>query len=331
MILKQSKLLLLFFSQANPLWKQFLSKGSVTQKDISLVSGVSQSTLSNWRKGGAADMGVLETEFAKFRSKIESSRNQNKQQMLDMLTRFWQQLTESPSDASVYDIAASTLSMTLEDVQKTLDQIIYERFTLFPMLPYSNEETAKAYVSKYGGCYTLWVRRVDKRDPNNLRQVWLKCPLRVRYMLRLGGQHVIRCKFNGPRFSTEPGERNFWEYDGFLRTRDSKVFWMFEKRENLGSDFFHAITGEGRVHEAVDGKGVRLTMAGTYLTTGQDIARSIEHDDVLIQRYSLAPTAPEPDIKHWMHNGAQILDPAVEETRQEFGRVEELWQEFASG
>jgi transcriptional regulator with XRE-family HTH domain len=328
MIPKQSKLLLLFFSKDNPLWKQLIAKGTVTQKDIAQASGVSQSTISNWRKGGSADIAVLEHEFNSLRDKIESSRNQNKQQMLEIVNRFWKQLTEGSREVPVYDIAASTLSMTMEDVQKTLDQIIYERFTLFPMLSYSNEETAKAYVQKYGGCYTIWLRRMDKRDLKKPRQVWLKCPLRVRYALYLGGRYVIRCKFNGPRFSTEAEERRFWEYDGFIRTRDNKVFWMFEKRENLGSDFFHAITGEGRYHGAVDGKDVRLTMSGTYLTTGQDDLRSIEHDDVLIQRYSLPPTADDADVRRWMHTGAQILDSELEETREEYKRVEELWRQF---
>ena len=328
MIPKRSKLLLLFFSKDNPLWKQLVSKSTVTQKEISQASGVSQSTISNWRKGGGADIGVLEHEFATLRTKIEGSRNQSKQQMLEIVNRFWKELTEGPLEVPVYDIAASTLSMTMEDVQKTLDQIIYERFTMFPMLSYNSEETAKAYVLKYGGSYTLWARRADNRDCKKPTPVWLKCPLRVRYALRLGSQHVIRCKLNAPRFFTEAGERKYWEYDGFLRTRGDKVFWMFEKRENLGSDFFHAITGEGRVHEAVDGNGVRLTMAGTYLTTGQDDSRSIERDDVLVQRYSLPPTAADAEIRHWMHTGAQILDAEQEETREEFERVEELWRQF---
>jgi hypothetical protein len=64
---KQSKLLLLFFSKDNPLWKQF-GGGRVTQKRIAEISGVSQSTISNWRKGGSADIGALGNEFHALRT-----------------------------------------------------------------------------------------------------------------------------------------------------------------------------------------------------------------------------------------------------------------------
>jgi hypothetical protein len=229
----------------------------------------------------------------------------------------------------VYDVAINTLSMTTEQYQKILDEIIYERSTLFPMLSYNSERVANDYFGKYGGYYILWVRRIDKRDSRET-PLWLKSPMQVRYPLRVGAQHFIRCKLNAPIFSTEQGQSTYWEYDGFLRTRANKVFWIFEKRENLGSDFFYAITEEGRIFQSSDGGEPRLTMSGAYLTTGQDAARSIEHTDVLVQRLSLSQSGIDKDEKlaHWMHSGAAILDPGCEETQAEFQRVEQLWREF---
>jgi hypothetical protein len=77
--------------------------------------------------------------------------------------------------------------------------------------------------------------------------------------------YIIRCKLNAPILATEVNQPRYWEYDGFLRTRGSKIFWTFEKREALGSDFFYFIT-EGRICGGND--NARLTLSGTYLTTG---------------------------------------------------------------
>jgi hypothetical protein len=328
MLPKQSKLLLLFFSKENPLWRQLVPHGSITQRVISAESGVSQSTISNWRKGASANLVLLGHEFNALRTRIERRHRASeiREKLLTAVNGFWHQLTTDSLDVPVYDVAEK-LSMSMEQTQRILDEIIYTRFTLFPMLSYNSEKTANSYALKYGGSYTLWARRVDRRG-SEAGPVWLKCPLRVRYALRLGSQHVIRCKLNAPRFSIQPGERKYWEYDGFLRTRGNKVFWMFEKREDLGSDFFFAITTEGRIHEADNQEGPRLTMAGTYLTTGQDDTVSIECSDVLIQRLSLPHSEQDNDIRNWMHNRAQILDPRQDATRGEFDRVEQLWRGF---
>jgi transcriptional regulator with XRE-family HTH domain len=332
MIPKQSKLLLLFFSKENPLWKEIIRK-TVTQKEISKTSGISQSTISNWRKGSDAAVAHVRHDLGVFKSNLQKRNWPSKEQkakIVATIDRFLDQLTANDPDVRVYDVAVETLSMTMQQCQKILDEIIYERFTLFPMLSYNSERAANDYFLKYGGSYVLWTRRIDKRDSGETA-LWLKSPMQVRYPLRVGAQHFIRCKLNAPIFSTEPGQETYWEYDGFLRTRDSKLFWIFEKRENLGSDFFHAITEEGRIYQSSDGGDPRLTMSGTYLTTGQDAARSIEHTDVLLQRLSLPRSGKEKDedIARWMHSGAAILDPRREETQAEFQRVEQLWREFA--
>ncbi len=93
---------------------------------------------------------------------------------------------------------------------------------------------------------------------------------------------AIRCKLNVPVIRIEPYRIPYWEYDGFMRPYENKVFWMFEKRELEGVDFFHLITCKGDVYGRND--EARFTLSGKYLTTGQDAQKSIVTDDVLLQR-----------------------------------------------
>jgi DNA-directed RNA polymerase specialized sigma subunit len=67
---KQSKLLLLFFSKENPLWKDIIRKKTVTQKEISKNTGISQSTISNW-KGSAADIAHVRHDLGVFKSNLQ--------------------------------------------------------------------------------------------------------------------------------------------------------------------------------------------------------------------------------------------------------------------
>jgi hypothetical protein len=329
MIPRQTKILLLFFSKENPLWTAFFGR-SVTQRAIAERTSISQSTLSNWRKGGGAHTPHIAGELLRLKGEVQDKRNLP----ADTKKRFTHAIDcllsecENPSPTSiVYDFARDILSMPMEKCQKVLDEIIYQRSTLFPTISYSSEGTATSYFGKYGGSYALWVRRRQLRD-SGPAHLWLQCPLRVRYVLKLGNSYVLRCKLNAPILAAESGQRDHWEYDGFLRTRDNKVFWMFEKRENLGSDFFYCITNEGRIHH--DGDDRRFMLAGTYLTTGQDEARSIEHSDVLLQRRSLPNSEPDEEIAKWMHKGFDILDPLDPQKQEAFAHVEALWESFTS-
>jgi transcriptional regulator with XRE-family HTH domain len=320
---------LLFFSKENPLWTAFFGR-SVTQKAIAERTRISQSTLSNWRKGGGASMTHIAGELLRLKTDIQEKRNLNadiKRRFFNAIDGLLSECQASTPTLSVYDFAKEILSMRMEECQKILDEIIYERSTLFPTITYTNETTATSYFAKYGGSYALWIRRRQFRD-SGPGYLWIQSPLRVRYVLRLGNSFLIRCKLNAPIFASESGQAAHWEYDGFLRTRDSKVFWMFEKRENLGSDFFYCITNEGRILQ--DGADRRFTLAGTYLTTGQDEVRSIEHSDVLLQRRSLPNSEPDEDIAKWMHEGFDILDPSDPEKHDAFRHVEELWETFTS-
>jgi hypothetical protein len=60
---------------------------------------------------------------------------------------------------------------------------------------------------------------------------------------------------------------------------------MFEKRIILGSDFFYFITG--KPFDYTIRRRSRKTLVGTYLSTGQDAARSIVADRVILQRLSI--------------------------------------------
>ena len=114
----------------------------------------------------------------------------------------------------------------------------------------------------------LWVRRLTGNGKSHY--IWLQAPLRVRYTLQIGTGYVVRCKLNAPLINPEP-PKTYWEYDGFLIKKASRIFWLFEKRDPDTVDHFHFITGTGRsFRQAFDDGEKSRTMCGTYLTTEQD-------------------------------------------------------------
>ena len=148
---------------------------------------------------------------------------------------------------------------------------------------------------------------------------------------------MIRCKLNAPMLTSDPQGITHWEYDGFLRTRNNKVFWMFEKREAMGSDFFFFITDQGRGYG--EGDQERLTLSGTYLTTGQDPGRSIVTSDVVLRRLSRAdienelaqlgerhaleiPHDDAQKIRGWMGRTAK----PVKAGEPEYSHINRLWK-----
>jgi transcriptional regulator with XRE-family HTH domain len=289
MITKQSKLLFLFFSKDNPLWKTLLAH-SPTQTEIATATDIKHSTLSNWRKGGEIDRRTIETAFHFLEGTISNTDldDRKKKDLLRTVRDFSTQYA-SPT-LKVYDIATRILGMTIDECQKIIDEVIYDKFTIFPAACYESPQDANEQFARFGGNYNLWARRTVHG-----KERWLKARLRVRYILKLKNRFIIRCKLNAPVLAQEyapvlsQGSPNIshFEYDGCVRTRNNKLYWTFEKREEAGSDFFYFITDQGKSLDE------RLILKGNYLTTGQDTARSIVSDNILLQRLTLTDVENE--------------------------------------
>jgi transcriptional regulator with XRE-family HTH domain len=284
MITKQSKLLFLFFSRENRLFEKLLSK-SPTQSEISAKTGLNQSTLSNWRRGGEIDRRTVLKAFDFLKRKINTDApEQHRRELLYTLDRFidvYVSVGAQHSNLRIYDIATDILGMNIEQCQKIIDEVIYDKHTIFPGICYDSATEASTAFEVLGGNYHLWVRRQLVGEA-----IWLKCPLRARYVLNLKNGTVLRCKLNAPVIHRDEFRIvTHWEYDGFCRERDNRVYWMFEKRIILGSDFFYFITG--KPFDYTIRRRSRKTLVGTYLSTGQDAARSIVADRVILQRLSI--------------------------------------------
>lgn len=315
-----SKYLFLFFSTDNPLWKELIAP-PITQQKIAEETHVSQSTLSNWKRGASINLTHLEIAIIKLKTKISGRHlpDERIRATTDVINKFWTQCSDPELRDPVYTVAKETFSMTIPQCQKIIDEIVYENYTIFPSLSYSNKDLADEIFRRFSGIYFLYVRR------NGL---WLKCPLRVRYVLALGTRYLIRCKLNAPVIG-QP--KNTSEYDGFLRgSLDENAFWKFEKRDDrLGADFFDFIT-----QPRGDRGGRVRTLVGAYLTTGQDTLRSIEHDDMLVRGVLIDDLKTDKDaskddeeiIADWMHNAAMEL--SKDATEEEWNEVNRLWRDY---
>jgi len=303
MFTTQTKILILFLSDGNPLWKSVMTQPLSIGKLASYME-VGTGTIENWKSGKNVHEAKLGAALGKILGKIETppltlqNKRQNKDatpicQPLDepakaLATRLVQgfraayyglnassrELTAKPR---VYETARDVFNMSIEDVQRVIDEVIYDRFSLFPNICYKSREDAEAVYRRFGGSggtYHMWVRR---------EQRWLQAKVRVRYVVDIKSLAAVRCKMNAPVLQPEqPYSIPHWEYDGFLTTCEDKVCWVFEQRELEGLDFFYIMTCRGSVF----GKGddARFTLAGKYLTAGQDKKRSIVTDDVMFQR-----------------------------------------------
>jgi hypothetical protein len=330
MLSRLSKLVLLFFSPDNPLWKEVIdSPPAITQHRIAEVVKISQSTLANWKKGGPINLPHLEAAFTTIMGQINEKRisDARKRDIRKSLDCFQSQCFDRAPRRPIYNVAQSTLAISMEECQKILDSIMYDTFTIFPSLSYESKSEADKAFNRYRGyygAYHLYVRR---------HTTWLKCPLRIRYVIPNGIRHLIRCKLNAPIISSVPREP-YMEYDGFMKSAGESIFWKFEKRTELDADFFDFITDTGKGHGVGD-RAVRV-VSGTYLTTGQDSLHNIEHSDVIMQGLAPMELAGEDyksksereiaeRISEWMHTTACIVD----DTKPvELDTVNELWSNF---
>jgi hypothetical protein len=324
----QTKMLILFLSDDNPLWNIALVHPPSVGK-IAAYLGVGLGTIENWKSGKNVNDDTVDAAFGKIFARIEepplrlknrrSEKAENspnicialdeekKTQARKIVEGFYslykslaKQKGELPARPRVYDVAANTLHMTMGQGQKIIDEVIYDRFSIFPNICYESPEDAEASLKRFRGIYHLWARR-DGR--------WLQSKMRVRYVVSIKSRAAIRCKMNVPVIRTEPYRIPYWEYDGFMRIYENKVFWMFEKRELEGVDFFYLITCKGNVHGRND--EARFTLSGKYLTTGQDAQKSIVTDDVLLQRIpsqDAGPVQPTMDAVNEMHTGIEAVE-----------------------
>jgi hypothetical protein len=330
MFSKVAKLVLLFFSPDNPLWKDLVDSLPITQQKIAAVAGISQSTLGNWKKGGPINLPHLQEALAALIKKVKDKNIEVETRADNLIARietFQLQCSDSNLSASVYEVAEQTLSLSMDECQQILDEIIYDSFTLYPSLSYDTRIAADQDFNTYGGLYHVYVRRRHSR--------WLKCPLRVRYVVKAGTRYAIRCKLNAPVLRREPNAPRRFEYDGFLKpiTKKKRLAWKFEKRDALDADFFDVITNEGDLYGDEE-SAVRI-LSGAYLTTGQDALYNIEHSDVIMkqllleqlvsQDYSTMTKAEIAKIiADWMHQTSCVLD----ENSEEWHDVNALWNAY---
>lgn len=297
-ISKHTKLMLLFISLQNPLWNELLSPGNRNTDRIIKMTKIGHGSVPTWKRGGPIQPSTAEKIFTNTKERIfhptkidlesgsalDPARAAELAAMIDAFREAYHN-----NRLSLYD-AAAVLSMSIDDCQKIIDEVIYSRFSLFPSLLYDPASAdAEDDFKRYRGVYTLSIKRGS---------VWLLCPLRVRYLLRIGDGLGLRCKLNAP-IITPDSDQTYWEYDGFLTAKNNRIFWIFEKRQTRRADFFHFITCTGRPFRS------RFTLSGTYLTTGQDMAQSIVTGDLIMQR--IACQSPQ-DIKAAMHSGIAATD-----------------------
>ena len=341
----QTKMLILFLSDDNPLWNIVLVHPPSVGK-IAAYLGVGLGTVENWKSGKNVNEDTIDTAFSRIFSRIETPpltlKNRRsekagnspnicieldeakKQQATSIAKGFYaayksfsSRIKAVSAKPRIYEVAANPLNMTMGQGQKIIDEVIYDRFSMFPNICYESPEDAEASLKRFRGTYYLWARR-DGR--------WLQSKMRVRYVVRIKSRSAIRCKLNVPVIRNEPYRIPYWEYDGFLRTYENKVFWTFEKRELEGVDFFYLITCKGDVHGR--NNAARFTLAGKYLTTGQDPQKSIVTDDVLLQRIPSQEAATD----HQYRASEDEMRIGIEaiEGREEGKTINKLLEDFRS-
>jgi hypothetical protein len=338
----QTKALILFLSDDNPLWATVLVHPPSVGK-IAAYMDVGIGTIENWRSGKSVTERTVDAAFNEIikhienpPTKLKSKRAQKGEKSpsvclpLDddkkekarriaqgfhsVFKSFYNKSISDDARPSVYEIAVKILAMTVGQAQKIIDEVIYDRFTIFPYMCYESAGDAGASLKRFAGIYKMWVRR-DGR--------WLQCKLKVRYVIALKSRSAIRCKLNFPITRPEPYAIPYWEYDGFLRIYNNKVFWTFEKRELEGVDFFYFISCRGDVYGShTDGL---FTMAGKYLTVGQN-THNIAMDDVILQRI------PAQNLKGGVDDSEEEMHSDVGEIKNdvESRTIDQLLQDFSA-
>lgn len=298
----QNKLMLLLLSPRNPWWRVILDtpRGTVAKKAIREAVGIGTGAWHHLEIGVPMRYSSAAKLFDKLRETIASSKStpEKLQPIIERLQFFEDQIAplfEEEDDhqpGRVYQLGKEAFGFSISTSQRILDHIIYAHYPLFPTMLTDTgrgQSEARDFFKSYGGTYRLWMRRDD---------LWLRCGLRVRYLLKIRRGMAVRCKLNVAKVYPERDGPEHWEYDGFVKARSNKLFWTFEKRARDRGDYIHFIT------DRVEVQSTRLTMAGRYFTTGQDSAQAIVSDDVILQRITASEVAA---MEAEMHSAAMVL------------------------
>ncbi len=293
---RQQKMLLLFVSLENPLWKQLISVDRLNHSQIAETVGISASAPGHWERGTNIEVSTATGIFDAARreaGRVKDSGSQDK--IIERINRF--QEFYFNGTAGAHD-AANILGMSLDECQKIIDEVIYKNSGIFKSLFFENSNSGRLSADEAfqanKGVYNVYMRRGKK---------WLICSLRVRYLLKTKQGLLIRCKLNLPAIDGEL-EQGHWEYDGFLSPRANNFFWMFESREHTRGDYLYFATCKGRSFEG------SLAFSGTYLTTGQDDLRKVVSDEVIFQR--IATTDDQLAMRRTMQRTPGEISDAAE-------------------
>lgn len=297
---RRNQKMLLFVDTTNPLWDSLLDtslhdvNATRIEKLLKRNDGVktrkaiSATLLYNWRHGENISPQSADHIFQFTVLAIEESDQSEdaKKELIERVEKF--KKIYRNDKVTLYD-AGNALGMTIKQCRIIMDDIRNSHKPLFYKI-YHDPVALAEYLNRYLGFYHVLVKREN---------VWLRCLLHVRYPLKIQEGSAIRCKLNIPRTDGQNVKPTYWQYDGFLAARPSRVFWMFEKRHYDKHDYFHFITDTG---ETID---ENFVLSGTYLTTGPGPRQKIFHDDVLMKRVEvgdihkieeLMKTAPGPGI-----------------------------------
>jgi hypothetical protein len=272
--------------------------------------GFAATSLGNWVEGEPISHNSSTAIFNSLKLFVRRKINEQLEQdsILDLISQF-QQLFDrhGDKDLRVYD-AGKILTFSVEKTQIIMDNWIYERLPMFPRMLYGKGKTE--YIEEnfrdYGGIYYSWLRRGN---------LWLKCPMKVRYKLKIAEGLALRCKLNIPVIDREEGsDRVYWEYDGFLTVKSYRMFWTFEQRLAFNTDYMYFVTDIGQTFQG------RLTISGQYLSTGQEESRPVVHGEVFIRKIPFI--TPEKALTA-MHDDAVALAEGPD-----FDEIEKINRDF---
>lgn len=322
---KQRKLMLLYLSEKNPLWRRIrlFETGrhvrKIDGKDIQEMAGVNHETIKNWRLGKEMRASRGEQVFSDTLKHLElcAEHVRARGHMDDVEHAELQDTVKACAkafggdDIDLYEIGM-TLGLSVLTCQRVLDAVIYGSKPLLRSvyLPPAPKETrardyAQIEAEKYIGVYLLWAQ-VDG--------VWMQCPMSIRYLQEVREGRFLRCKMNVPVMG-QPGTEGtaYLQYDGFAVASEKTLFCTFERRQHGCVDLFYVVT------DVPDNLGVEaITLGGTYLT-------SIAKGNVLIRRTSKEMSDPRHTYyRDLMTNAVKLLT-----SRIEVDDMDARWNQYA--
>ncbi len=324
---KHHKLMVLYISESNSFWKRVRKFETgrhvdvIDEKDVIEMTGLCRETIKNWRLGKpmrpSKGIEVFRYTLEHLKVCIERARdfgraNEIEYAALQAIISACVQAFDT-GHFDLYGIAL-TLGISVSACQRILDSAMYDARPLLRSVylpPAPKEARARDYAQieaeKYVGVYLLWAKVDD---------VWMQCPMSIRYLQEVRDGRFLRCKMNVPvlgQADTE-GAAPYLQYDGFAGASDKTLFCTFERRQHGPIDLFHVVT------DVPDNLGIEaITLGGTYLT-------SIAKGKVLIRRTSKEMSDPRHTYyRDLMTNAAKLLMSSIE-----VEDVEARWNQHAT-